>query len=366
MIIIGHGSFGTIYAVNKYTAWKRFTRHDGYISCDLNEVVALQHLKNIPHVIQIHKIEKIQRGIPCSFTMDRHAGSIYERGLSCGWDVRKVIGQLLIAVNCIHTLGIAHRDITLKNLLMDRNDNVVLCDFGTSALVDVAGPLKSKTIIDLYMPPYKLNRYYINKKATLAADIWSCGLIALQLELKAINISHHSITRIIDSGQKDAIRQLLELDYRKSKTAAELLTHQYFDGFNIPDIPIPKRAPIQKTPEFDNCAIEMINYCYPSNTWNNRKVACLGLSTNLFRRHYELEHDTLMLSLACAYLSITYLMGGWPIVPHAAIDLSQSIAKKDKCDWISLVPRMDDAKSWTKEEVYNMFGLESDDLEIHV
>ncbi len=40
----------------------------------------------------------------------------------------------MAALQCCHAHGVAHRDVTLVNVLLDANFNIKLCDFGLSVL----------------------------------------------------------------------------------------------------------------------------------------------------------------------------------------------------------------------------------------
>src|SRR5688572_24210734 len=61
------------------------------------------------------------------------SGSLYDRfhgqpfGLS---QIRQIIGQVGDALDYAHSKGIIHRDIKMKNILMDSRDNALLSDFG--------------------------------------------------------------------------------------------------------------------------------------------------------------------------------------------------------------------------------------------
>lgn len=361
---LGKGMFGTVYGVNKDVARKEFTK---FVEDDIDalsyhviEAVTLQLLKGLPHIIQLHKIEKIRDGCPLSFTMDRHCYSLYDMLKEKDWDIQKVIGQLLIAVHQIHSIGIAHRDITLSNVLMDKNDDIVLCDFGSSMLTDIGGNdicYTAETTNDTYMPFYKMGLNLIDKKVTLAADMWSCGIVALRLVFKDSTVLGHTASRLDDGPQKDAIRNMLERDYKKYKSADEILALPYFNGFNAPEITPPQRAAIQKTPGFNPTTASMLCDLDPQDKWTNRKVACLGLATNLFRMYYN-GQDNCHLSNACMHLSMLHLIGIWTDPPEQSLGLSNEIAKKSEFNWMNLVPQLGESKTWTTEEVYDMFGID--------
>lgn len=45
-------------------------------------------------------------------------------------DKRKIAVQLVTVVAYLHRMGIVHRDIKSHNILVDKNYNIKLCDFG--------------------------------------------------------------------------------------------------------------------------------------------------------------------------------------------------------------------------------------------
>jgi serine/threonine protein kinase len=97
-----------------------------------------------------------------------------------------VIKNVLEALAAMHSLGIAHRDLKLENVLLTCDDltNVVLADFGFAEVVPESG-LRQCSGTPLYIAPeVLLSGYYSQRKchaATLhygtACDMWSIGVM---------------------------------------------------------------------------------------------------------------------------------------------------------------------------------------------
>jgi len=94
--------------------------------------------------------------------------------------------QILRGLKFLHGSGVLHRDLKPRNLLVNSNCDLKICDFGL-ARVDLPGTkVKAALMTDYvatrwYRPPEALLLY---KKYTKAMDIWSVGCILGELLLR--------------------------------------------------------------------------------------------------------------------------------------------------------------------------------------
>ncbi|EEB09092.2 HAL protein kinase Oca2 [Schizosaccharomyces japonicus yFS275] len=105
--------------------------------------------------------------------------SIVMSGKMSSMEVYCCFRQLLAGVAYLHSMGLAHRDLKLDNLVMDDHWFVKIIDFGSAAvfkypfeadIVEASGVVGS----DPYLAPETLVRKTYDPRAV---DIWSCAII---------------------------------------------------------------------------------------------------------------------------------------------------------------------------------------------
>lgn len=89
---------------------------------------------------------------------------------------QKILYCISDAVSLIHSKGIAHRDIKLANILVKKNFQIKLADFGFAKEMQ-ADMMKTYCGTPITMAPEIL----LNRPYNLKCDIWSLGIIAFQL-----------------------------------------------------------------------------------------------------------------------------------------------------------------------------------------
>lgn len=159
-----------------------------------------------------------------------------------GEQMWKYIYQLISAVNYIHKMGYAHRDIKTGNIILDTmNNNMKLIDFGF-ACKNSCGDLVGSAY---WMPPEAFSLTHPRSLSSAQAhDIWSLGIVLYELanlelpyylpeelnfdQVKKI-IEDHPIRSFYKSGSKrdNAINTLIEIvlnkDWKNRPRAKTLL-----------------------------------------------------------------------------------------------------------------------------------------------
>lgn len=93
--------------------------------------------------------------------------------------MQKVFTQLVGAVAYVHNASCVHRDLKLENILLDKNENVKLCDFGfTREYEGKASYLQTFCGTVCYSAPEMLKG---EKYAGEKVDVWSLGVILYAL-----------------------------------------------------------------------------------------------------------------------------------------------------------------------------------------
>lgn len=95
-------------------------------------------------------------------------------------NAQKYFRQLISAVEYLHSRGVAHRDLKPENLLLDKNDNLKVSDFGLATVFRVRG-LERQLNTRCGTMPYVAPEVLLGNYHAQPADLWSCGVILVAL-----------------------------------------------------------------------------------------------------------------------------------------------------------------------------------------
>lgn len=140
-----------------------------------------------PNIVKYYGTFMVEKqlmiGISMEYMSARSLDAIYKRVIELDPLNRineKILGKIaesiLNGLNYLHLHRIIHRDIKPSNILLDRDGNIKLCDFGVSG--EVINSLATTFVgTQYYMAPERI----MGKPYNVSSDIWSLGLTLLEV-----------------------------------------------------------------------------------------------------------------------------------------------------------------------------------------
>ncbi|KAF4669317.1 hypothetical protein FOL47_002621, partial [Perkinsus chesapeaki] len=141
------------------------------------ELRILRSLRRSPHVVQLFEIMETPREI--FMVMEYASGGelfdyIVDKGRICESEACKFLRQIVCGVRHIHRNNVVHRDLKPENLLLDKDNNIRIADFGLSNFFLPGQPLRTACGSPCYAPPEMVAGLPYNP---IKCDVWSVGII---------------------------------------------------------------------------------------------------------------------------------------------------------------------------------------------
>lgn len=184
--VIGSGSFskvrlGTDTTTNEIYAVKVIDKAQlakQRLEDQLKREIAVLKMLRHKHIVSMREVLQTSRHIYIVLELVEH-GELFERIVQQRRfpedQARKYFQQLILAVRYCHNQGIAHRDLKPENLLLDRDGNIKISDFGLANLTNNTDDLMSTVCgTPNYVAPEVIRDQGYNG---FLADLWSCGII---------------------------------------------------------------------------------------------------------------------------------------------------------------------------------------------
>ncbi|KAL9020451.1 MAG: hypothetical protein Q9185_002326 [Variospora sp. 1 TL-2023] len=182
--LIGKGSFGKVYlALHKLTngskvVLKSAKKDDSNLAREIHHHRQFLH----PHIARLYEVivtESLVWLVLEYCPGDELYNYLLRHGAISPEKVQKIFTQLVGAVAYVHSLSCVHRDLKLENILLDKNENVKLCDFGfTREYEGKMSYLQTFCGTVCYSAPEMLKG---EKYAGEKVDVWSLGIILFAL-----------------------------------------------------------------------------------------------------------------------------------------------------------------------------------------
>lgn len=271
--VLGTGAYGKVFLVRKIGG------SDGgklYALKQLKKASIVQKTKTTEHTITERQVLESIRDSPFlvtlhyAFQTDAKLNLIldfvnggemfthlYQREHFNESEVRIYVGEIVLALETLHSLGIIYRDIKLENILLDSDGHIVLTDFGLSKeflATDENQRTYSFCGTIEYMAPEVVKG---SSGHDFAVDWWSLGVLTYELLTGASpftvdgekNSQSEVSKRILknnppypetfSSEVRDFIQRLLIKDAAKrlgARGVREVKRHRFFKGLNWDDL----------------------------------------------------------------------------------------------------------------------------------
>ncbi|KAL1137975.1 hypothetical protein AAG570_009670 [Ranatra chinensis] len=186
---IGEGTYGTVFkAKNRETleivALKRVRLDDddeGVPSSALREICLLKELKH-KNIVRLYDVLHSEKKLTLVFEHCDQDLKKYFDSLNGEIDldvVKSFMYQLLRGLAFCHNHNVLHRDLKPQNLLINKNGELKLADFGLARAFGIPVKCYSAEVVTLwYRPPDVL---FGAKLYTTSIDMWSAGCIFAEL-----------------------------------------------------------------------------------------------------------------------------------------------------------------------------------------
>ncbi len=210
-----------------------------------------------------------------------------DKGIDCNC-IQFYAGELVLAVEYLHSQGIIHRDLKPENILLNERMHVLITDFGSAKIVkrrkrrrtgdnreeplesgedyfttssededmEGASPPKPKRRSFVGTPEYVSPEIFTSRGSSRASDLWAIGCILYQMItgippfqsqseyiiFKKIEKLEYSFHEGFDENAKDLIRKLLviepkeRLGAREKHTYASIRGHPFFKGLDFENL----------------------------------------------------------------------------------------------------------------------------------
>uniref|UniRef100_A0A8C9ZM32 Ribosomal protein S6 kinase n=1 Tax=Sander lucioperca TaxID=283035 RepID=A0A8C9ZM32_SANLU len=272
--VLGTGAYGKVFLVRKNTghdvgqlyAMKvlkkaaivqkaKTTEHTR------TERQVLEHIRQSPFLVTLHYAFQTQSKL--HLILDYVSGGemfthLYQRDHFPEEAVRIYIGEIILALEHLHKLGIVYRDIKLENILLDSEGHVVLTDFGLSK--EFLEEEKERTYSFCgtieYMAPEIIRGKSGHGKSV---DWWSLGILMFELltgaspfTLEGERNSQSEVSKrilrcdppfpsMIGPTAQDLLKKLLVKDPHKRlgsgpRGSEDIKAHTFFKGLNWADL----------------------------------------------------------------------------------------------------------------------------------
>ncbi len=189
--LIGKGGMAGVYqalqpSMNRTVAIKvmadQLVADDSFIQRFKNEAQLIAHLEHA-HILPVYDFGE-QEGILYIVMRYLDAGTLDDRIGEKGMKIKEAVnlfGQLASALDYAHSKGVVHRDLKPSNVLIDKQNNAFLSDFGIAKSLEGSTQNLTGTGGVVGTPTYMSPEQGLGGTVDARSDIYSLGVILFEM-----------------------------------------------------------------------------------------------------------------------------------------------------------------------------------------
>ncbi|XP_064544254.1 uncharacterized protein Sik3 isoform X2 [Drosophila montana] len=249
---IGKGNFAVVkLATNIVTKTKvaikiidKTCLNEEYLSKTFREISILKSLRH-PHITRLYEVMESQSMI---YLVTEYApnGEIFDHLVANGRmkepEAARVFTQLISAVHYCHLRGVVHRDLKAENVLLDKDMNIKLADFGFSNHYEEGSLLRTWC----GSPPYAAPEVFQGLEYDgPKSDIWSLGVVLYALVCGALPFDGKTILELksrvvqgkfripffMSQDCEHLIRNMLVVEPDRRYTIKQIIKHRWLSDW---------------------------------------------------------------------------------------------------------------------------------------
>lgn len=186
---LGEGGMGRVYLAEDTKLKRKVALKflPDRVSVDVTEKNRFKHeaqaaaALNHPHITHVYAIEEVdgQSFIVMEYVKGSELKELIEEGQLSTEQKVNIAQQMAEGIQAAHAESIIHRDIKSRNVMINKEGNVKIMDFGLARVLGEEHITKTGTTLGTtaYMSPEQLRGSEINQQS----DIWSFGVILYEL-----------------------------------------------------------------------------------------------------------------------------------------------------------------------------------------
>ena len=315
-------------------------------------------MENAPHVVKVFDL--FEENNTSYYVMQHINGrslsgilKANNRPIDESWLMNSLLPQMLEALDAIHSNGMWHLDIKPSNIMLDKDGNAFLIDFGSSKQLDPSSgnaTMSSTLSFTKNYAPFEVQQYDL-KKIGPWSDIYSLGATLYNLSTNqtpptAYDIMNEGL-RVFKfaSGASENFKNLVAWMMRNRTEDRPQNVAQIYESLKTGKVPVANFAPVAPFVPTRNEDTILRN----ANTTSGREPKsrlATSRGTVMSQNENKGNNKKWLLSLIGIIVGIAAIAGiGWAVSKFSLNDTSESISKE-----VDSIPSIEDLSS-TNDDV---------------